>query len=118
MSLIGGVKSVRIGSHLPSVGDSADITMGSKTRTSELGLTGVAGQSEVHRPGRIEFELIDDGAVSIDTLTEITDETVTLVAPSGTFALRNAAQVEDVVLNQATGRYSIVFEGPDKVRRF
>ena len=118
MAIIGGVKSVRIGSHLPSVGDTVDITMGGVTRTSEVGLTGVPGQSEVHRPGRIEVEFIDDGTVSLDALTQITNKTVTVVTPLGTYALRNAAQVEDVVLNQATGRYTIVFEGPDKVRRF
>ena len=117
MPNIGGVKSVRIDSYTPDVGDSVTITPNNVTRTSQVGLTGYAGTSEVHRPARIELEIIDTGDTPIATFTALTDATISVVTELKTFVLRNAAFVEDVSLDQSTGRYTLAFEGPS-IREF
>jgi len=119
MTIIGGVESARVGPHLLNIGDTVDITMGSVTRTSVIGLNGVAGQAEVKKAGRMEMEVFDDGQVAVDALLALLSTTVTITTKdAGTFVLRNAAQVDDVVISQADGKYTIVFEGPGKVRQF
>lgn len=60
----------------------------------------------------------DDGTVPISTYTKLTDSTIAVVTPLKTFVLRNAAQVEDIDLNQADGKYTLAFEGPGPIREF
>lgn len=112
MGKIGGVDRVQIDDLVLKVGDTVTITKNKKTRESVTGLTGDAGYKETHRPARVEFEMLVDGAIKVGALEDKTNSTVSVVTSAKTYVLRNARQVGDLELAGADGKVTVAFEGP------
>jgi Phage tail tube protein len=83
------------------------------TRTSQVGLDGFHGVTEIPTQAWIEFTLSDFPDVDISGLQDLVDATINVTLASGKQAiLRNAAQVNAVELDQSNGQLGLRFEGP------
>lgn len=113
MPKIAGVDYLSINGVQLDVGESATVSPNNITREAVVGLTGIAGVRETHRPASIEVSINLTGSQKISALTALTDTTVVLGTPQRIWTLRNAFQVGDVDYDAAQGSYTLRFEGPE-----
>lgn len=110
MSRIAGKCIIEVDGVIYRLAGTLTCSVNPTTRSSEIGLSGPAGYSELGHAAYIEgeFYLMED--VKTSDLYGVTDATIRAELPNHNYILSKAYQVGDIEVNAANGTFTCRFE--------
>ncbi|XFB06347.1 phage tail tube protein [Azotobacter salinestris] len=112
MARLGGTISIKVDGEIYNAVGNFTYNLGQPLRAGLVGPDGVHGYSEMPQIPFIEGEIRDRREISLETLQNLTDATVTLELANGkVVVLRNAWYASEGTFNTEEGNGAFRFEG-------
>lgn len=109
---VGGIIELKVNGSVYAAKGSFSWNLGRHKRESITGHDSYHGFKELPQVGFIEGTITDSSEISVETLVNVVDATVTLALPNGKiFVLRNAIFTGEGTVTTEEGEIAVRFEG-------